>query len=447
MIAIYYIACVLIALSLCTLAFNNQDKFTFLAAFLLPFQGIGVEIGVLLNFEKIIAVLFVVTALMFYRARTARQTWFYAFAVLLGYMFTLTLIMFVGGGLDLQINHAMNAGWGTAQTTFRLPVQIASQGFTWMLLPTACLLAIRPSCVIYGFVWGNVCNALFGFYQVLAAVFGLPWLPEEILTKLSGENGGQFQVQHTDLFRLSGLAGEPKHAAAAFVFAILILMWFPVEGKKWKISVLGVALVLTLSTSGWVAFFVAFALTMLYRKKMVPFLVAGTLLLVIGVGYVVSDQVNFIVNDRVLLRLADPSSFEYKDSAILDVAREDPEILITGVGAGGIDFYLMRWVREDQLERGSVSPTYIGTEILGDYGLIGIVLFGFLLYKIGGQFDPNMRAFYVATIPVLVLLPRGVSLPAVLLLWGSLLAWNRPQLQSAFEAPGGSRQRVARTTA
>jgi hypothetical protein len=421
MIYVFYAAAGLIVLALCMTAMRDYGKFLFFGAFFLNFHAISVDVGVLLTLDKVFAWIggFVILSM---GLRLPRRGWFHAFAWMIGYMTLLTTFMMSTGALATRIAYAHSMGWGTGQTSLRLPVQIVSQISVWLILLVGYTLG-RHEQIINGFIWGAVCNAGLGFYQVLAAIKGLPWLPPDLLTKWSGgQANAQFQVKSSSLFRLAGLAGEPKHAAACFVFAIVLMMCFPVKGKKWKLSIVALALIATLSTSGWFAFAVIYGVFMFYRRKFMQLSLAAFFVLVIILATQVNTSLAFIVNTRIVARFADPTSYEYKDAAMLDVAKHEPAILFTGAGAGGIDLFLMRWVKTSTLERGgTLSPTYILTELLGDYGVIGVTLFALLLLSMRPYFRGDLRVFYIATVLALIMLPRFTILPPVLLVLGGAM--------------------------
>lgn len=420
MIYLLYGAAALIAFALCMTAMKDYGKFMFLGAFILNYHAIGLDIGVLLTLDKVFAWIGVFILLSMGMALPHRG-WFYAYSVMIGYMTLITAFMLVTGSLDSQIAYVHSMGWGMGQSMLLLPVQFVSQVTVWSILIIGYALGRREQ-VVNGFIWGAVCNAIIGFYQVLAAIKGLPWLPRDVLTKLSGDNAGQFQIRKTDLFRLSGLAGEPKHAAACFVVAIVLLLCLPIEGKKWKTSVLSLALVATLSTSGWIAFVVIYGVFMFYRRKFVQLSVAAAVVLLLFLVTQVNTTFAFIVDTRVATRLADPSNYEKKDAALIDVAEHDPIILVAGVGAGGIELFLMKWMKAEVLDRGgAIGPTYLLTETLGDYGIIGTFLFFMLIIGMGHCFRGELRVLYIALVIGLFLLPRFTVLPAVLLVIGSMM--------------------------
>jgi hypothetical protein len=82
----------------------------------------------------------------------------------------------------------------------------------------------------------------------------------------------------------------------------------------------------------------------------------------------------------------------------------------------------MKWMDVEVLERGSaIGPTYLLTETLGDYGIIGTALLFIFLFGMGRYFRGDLRVFYIALVLALFLLPRFTVLPAVLLVVGSLM--------------------------
>ena len=161
---------------------------------------------------------------------------------------------------------------------------------------------------------------------------------------------------------------------------------------------------------------------MLYQRKFLQILIAVAIVLLVMMATHVSHDLTFIVDSRIMMRFADPGAFEPKDSALLDVIKNEPEILVTGTGAGGIDLYLMQWINKSKLEKdGLISPSYILTEILGDYGLIGIVLFALFLQYIRPYFSGDMQLFFLTAIMAILMLPRFSIMPPALLVLGALM--------------------------
>lgn len=440
MTSLFYAAAALVVLALCITALRDRNKFVFLGAFVIPFHAIAVDLGVLLTLDKCLALIgFVLLAT--YPVRSGRQ-WHYLFYLMIGYMTALTLVIFVTGALDTSIRYAHGMGWGAGQSTFRLPVQLASQLIIWFFLPIGYALG-RGSQAVGGFLWGTICNAGIGFYQVLAAVKGLPWLPPDTLTRLSGAEGGQFQIQNSDLYRLSGLAGEPKHAAAGIVFALVLLLCLPVKGKTWKIPFLAVALLLTFSTSGWLVFALIYLLYLISRRKILQLSIAAGLVFLVSMATQVSSTTAFIVQTRIAQRIADPEFFEPKDAAIVEIAEHNPQLFLTGAGAGGSDFFVMRSIKTSMLEKnGTVSATYLLTGTLGDYGIVGAGLLAILLLSLASYFHDHYRRLYILSIIAMLTLPRFAVEGAILFVLGSLMRSLYKPRESSF-APAYAGPHVA----
>jgi hypothetical protein len=419
MTIVFYAAATLIVLALCIAATGDFDRFIFIGAFILPFHAIAIDVGVLLTLDKCFALIGLM--LLATRRMPPRRQWQGLFHLMIGYMTALTLALYSTGAIDKWVRYAHGMGWGAGQSTFRLPVQLVSQLIIWLLLPIGYALGRGPQAV-NGFLWGTLSNAFIGFYQILAAFKGLPWLPPEVLTRLSGTGGGQFQIQHSDLYRLSGLAGEPKHAAACIVFAMVLLLCLPITGRKWKISVLSVALLLTMSTSGWAAFALIYLVYLISRRKILQLSFAAALVLLVILAAQVSSTVAFVIQSRIVERAADPEYFEPKDAAIFDIAQHNPELFLTGAGAGGSDFFVMRSIKTSMLEKnGTVSATYLLTCTLGDYGVVGAALLCLLLFSMASSFEGDYRRLYILSVIAMFTLPRFAVEGAILLVISTLM--------------------------
>jgi uncharacterized membrane protein YciS (DUF1049 family) len=390
--AIFIIVNVLLGLALLYCGFALPRRFLYLCAFLLPLQGLGLNVGIFLNWAKIILPIALLIRLLRYRNplridsdSPGMRGWLLFFT----YIAAITIAHLVLGTHNDEIR-GLATSWGAAQSEFRLPVQLVGNIASWGVLLVG-IWFVRDQrdahAAMKGFIAGNVFNALAGFYQLSCPILGLPWLPVSLMNDMTADTGGMYDGG--SMFRLSGIASEPKHAAAGFVLAIFLLLWArsskdfrECTHQYWiKIPILGVALLLTLSTSGWVAMTVAFTFLVAVNRKWMAWRLPVMVIMLAIAGAIVWTEdapggvVGTIVQEHLIQRVADPGKYEYKEQAFWQFAFDHPEELIFGQGAGGIDFKLIPYVSSSNLKsKGTISPTYLFDEVLGDFGIVGLFL-------------------------------------------------------------------------
>lgn len=434
-----------LAIALVVFACTDTRKFLFVAAMLLPIVIPPLNVGVSVSWYKVILPVAMFGMLIRHGIRRESMSIphmkgtgpLYAFLAWVGF---LSVGHFLLQTHRMQAELARGFGWGTAQTTFRLPVQMVAYLLfygvfivgAWYVRNTE-----HVSSIVNGYLTGVLINAVSGLYQVFAARTGLPWLPSSVLEGGLQESGGQYQIGHHDIFRLSGLAGEPKHAAAGFVIALFLILAFrgssALDSRLLKsravLGLLILALLLTMSTSGWLTAVVVITYSLLMEggRKLARLIAVTTVFAGILVGALVllpKDTLNFLLQDRITSRVDDPGSYEYKDFAVVQLAQNAPRALLFGQGAGGVDFLLMPYVKTYQLERGTITPTYLITQTAGDAGVLGIILVLSFLFRLSPalrDMDPAYSRFARTGVFAALLLPR-LALPGFFMIIGAFLA-------------------------
>ena len=365
----------------------NSRKFLFLCAFVLPLEGIAIDVGILVNWSKLVLPLAVLACIA--RSRNpfslkTREPAMLLWAAFLGYAVLITSAHMILHTYEEDTSTAIALGWGPGQTTYRLPVQLASTLLCWGVLFAATSFVRDKAdfkAVIKGLIAGNVFNAIIGFYGIASGALGLPWFGTII-----GRDAPAVGRVVTES-RLSGLAGEPKHAAAGFVFALLLLLWTRrthefarcAQFFTAKAALLTVALLLTFSTSGWVAATVGLTYVQVVGRKALHGRAFRLLVLVLLACMVIAAVTSVtmfdeIVRSRILARAADPGRYEYKEKAFWQYAVQHPETLVFGNGAGGIDFKLIPYTDAAYLAGSTPSPTYLVDDVLSDFGVIGLLI-------------------------------------------------------------------------
>lgn len=456
-VAILLLGC----LALVFWAGRRNDRFLYLAGFLIPLRSIVFRfyvdfVWMLLVFPLSLAAIVVHKKQVRWQDIEGRRWLVLYFA----YAFYLTLIR---AYLDYTSRaprylQAIAYGWGPGQSTYRYPVQFLSFMFAWGLLFTGFWFTRERRDVvalIKGYVNGNLFNALLGFYQLAAYRWYLPWPTQLEMGAPHGQDlgsaAGRAQLRGLDMplaiHRLSGIGGEAKHAATSFVMAIVLLLCLevlagkdsPIRHGKAKLFVLIMALFLTSSTGGWLSMLCVgayFLVTSLLRgrSQIVGYVLLGLLVLVVaaqlfGGFQTLQDMYEVRLVNRLSGGLEGLSNYEPKDTAFIQYAFTHPLNMVLGHGTGGIDFWIMtsnyleRWVSE---RSSTVTPAYLPTRLLGDIGLVGLVFLGLLGWQWSKKLEeaglPAYRQFLIAGALALTFASQ-MSLPGYLLLCASMVAY------------------------
>lgn len=409
-------------------------------AFLLPLQGLSLSIGVLLSWTRLALPLSL--ALMLVArcpARTCGPPAAVGWAALITYSTINTSLWWISDYADgYHFARARFLGWGIAQAELRYLVQWGSQISTWGLAYTAYLFTDRADDVLDGIVHGAVANASVGFYQVAAVATGLPWFDVSASAFLTDEFAKATMMDFglLRLPRLHGLAGEPKHAAAQIVLALaVVLARGPAPsrhaGTRSNLATsatLLIGLALTGSTSGLIALLGVLVAILLSKGRgwrqsdvlrhaiplglgLVPvFLLFGT------------DHLAAFLDSRLASRLEDPLYFEPKDAGLVEMALEQPVAALFGWGAGGADFRLIDFVREDFVYKagrtGTLTPAYFVTRTIADVGLLGLAILAAIYVRLVSDLsnDASLRRIGIAFGVVVVLAPATIAATIILAL-------------------------------
>jgi len=418
MVQAFIVINIAIAVLIVYLGLTNSRRFLFACAFLLPLQGLAIDLGVLLNWSKLVLPIALLLHVLRARrpfsslARLPGRYWYFLF---LAYAVIVTLINIVLGTHADAIKLVAALGAGIAQSKYRLHVQLATTILSWGGIIAAALFTRDEhdaDGAVKGLIAGGVFNAVFGIFGNIAERLHLPWIGTVVAAQTEGMSS------FNTAGRLAGLAGEPKHAAAGFVFALLFLFWVPkgVHSEQrpqrvWvKASILILALLLTLSTSGMVAGAVALLFNLLAAKKqsVAIFVTLGVTLLsfVLLLG---SGLFYDVLQYRLVEKVSDPGRFEYKDAAFWKAAFDHPEGLILGSGAGGGDLKLVSYLDQFYIQKG-ISPGYLLDEMLGDFGIIGVGLVGCFVWKVLAYLrrspDKSLFRLILSGVFVSLLVPR-----------------------------------------
>lgn len=403
--------------------------------FLAPLGGLSVAAGVNWTWPKMIPLIIGVELTL--RGGWRRLRAFPGIAVLgayLGYVGLVTVVLGLGDSETAwRIENARSLGWGPAQTTYRQVIQYAVAVSLWSV-PALVFAASRDEhaadAAIRGFLYGAVLSVLVGFYQVFAQVAGLPWLdPGELSELASGNLGLRDRLQEfavsadRSVVRLYGLGGEPKHTAAASLIAVAVLFVKPSLMPRRSLAALAILLVgilLTFSTSGWLALVAVVGLAVFLGRSQSNGLtrVGAAVALLLGMASMFSaSALQAIVDERVVSRLGGGAysifEAEHKDGAYYAFLADRPLRAAIGLGAGAIDFYSVDYVPAHYVRPNSmVTPTYFPSRVGAEGGLMGVLLLAGLARAWSRHLRSAATAWRSALFLTLVL---GVLLPFAVL--------------------------------
>ncbi len=379
----------IVALALVVSLLRGRHHALWMVGFVGPLQGLRVEVaGVGWQWARVLPLLLMLAYVLHVPRADLPRRRFPGGAMLGALIVWMVLVTGFFFLFDADTAHllerAQRMGWGSAQTTLRHPLQFA---VVLSYFGSAYLVAKLVSgqrdlhSLVSGFIAANLVSVVFGAYQLLAVEAGLPVveiLPENVLVE---------QIDHEA--RLYGLSGEPKHTGACAVLALALLLSIQIAGRRaaaptWKIVVLLSGIAMTRSTSAFVG--VLMLLSVLYLLSLIRgegrtlrryiftgLMLTGLLMLL------AQSQVSQVVDERIGARLFQGADtigyFEPKDGAYVSHIQSSPGYLVTGHGAGGVDFHLIDHFRRDLLpEMRSITPTYTLTRTLADVGLVGLLL-------------------------------------------------------------------------
>lgn len=377
------IAFAILLLALLASAVIRRQWFLFLCGFLLPVIHPRVQLGIGIDWYKVVGPIALGLALVFrVRSRTtseSRAPWFLG---VMAYVLLLSLIWMPIEYFALQrhrVAAALSMGTSAAQHVYKMPVQLGS-----ILGQMACLFVIpvwartRQEALlgIRGFLWGVATSFAVGVLSLAALGYGTVGRPEH----------GLLHVDASYFQRVGGLSGEPKSMGAFLTIALSFLLAQQIFGDDRRIrrralflTAAGLlALFLTYSTSAWLA--TALVLGGMLILGIIRFRQSekGGLLLLYGAlaAVVLSvGVVGSVLEHRTTKRLYGSSAVveKQKDLYVFQVFRDHPEHIVFGFGPGGGDLAVVRYVEWLHLKyQRTPTPGVLGVRLLADLGLTGL---------------------------------------------------------------------------
>lgn len=382
---------------------KKDKRFLYLLAFLIPLMSLSVNVGVLLTWQRLIFPIAIFALVLGKYSLCVEMPAMRFLKILIGYIIILTVFLAV---LDYMNGRwyvlGRTLGWGLAQSTYRYWIQLGTVIGIWgvAFIPVWFVHSKDDlKAVMNGYISGNLFSVLLGFYQITALRWGLPGSD---FNWFIGAERGAFQDYGasnwlgTEVYRLSGLGGEPKHIGSFILSALILILAlelfapeeFGVHHAVAKISILTLGMVLTFSSGTWTVSLIILLLlftwailkgrgsSILYISVFGLFIASAFLLL--G-GESLQNIVNYRVGNRLSGGVASFAQYEPKDGAFIYFAQENPNQIILGAGAGGLDFRLIPYVYElnpNFLQKGgTTTPAYFFTRFLGEFGIVGLLFF------------------------------------------------------------------------
>lgn len=292
---------------------------------------------------------------------------------------------------------------------------------------------------ICGYVLGTTFQCFLGFYQVFAILFDLPVWDYDF---------GALQLVN-GIPRMNSLGGEPRHLALFLSPSVAILLALIIK-KSGKVVFGNVkillffhvlALILTFSTSGVVLGSISILAVLFFLLDFNNFkflfsfaffvFVIGLLGLSLGGSDYVESRIFNRLNVEYYLRS------EFSSAAIVELATEKPELLVTGVGVGLPAYYLKEtstyqksYIRSpDQKITALRDPNGIVLVLL-ELGFLGVACMLALLiklYKITFAKEENLiKVCFVTCFSTFMtgIISYGSLSPFFVFLTGAMFAFN-----------------------
>lgn len=367
--------------------FGKPRYFLFLLGTTIPLMTPRIDVGIGLDWYKLVGPLAIGAALLNRRRGvTVRETrahwalWFIVYATVV----TGIWMYFEYGVLErYRMAAALEMGGGIAQNKLKMPVQLGSvlgQATAifavplWARTVDDCRFAIR------GVIAGTGASIAAG--MISYALVGLATVNTQ------GMQGVLVYADY-DVARLGGLSGEPKLLgvvlAVLFVYALALKVFG--EGRRrlgWGLGILGLALFATFSTSAWAAVVLGIMVLSVWALLR-PVGTRPTALFALAIiGVVTITSVGFVSNvieSRVVGRLFGDSGDlnQQKDLFVFEAFADAPANAIFGFGLGGGDLAVIPYVTWLHLKyRRTPTPGVTVVRFLGDLGTVGLVLLAWL---------------------------------------------------------------------
>ncbi|MEZ4223832.1 MAG: O-antigen ligase family protein [Polyangiaceae bacterium] len=374
---------ILMFVTLCASAFFSVRWFLFGLGFVLPLMLPRLEVGVGLDWYKLVGPLAIVLGVLA-RARGVGlgRSFLKPFLFVIAYAMVVSAVwMFIEYNFleRYRLAAAMEMGGGIAQYRYKMPVQLGSflgQVLAIFAVPLWARNALQARTAILGVLFG--CSVSAGSGAVHAVLRGSG-------TVNTAEMTAALSIGEVDVNRLGGLSGEPKLLGACLAVVLVYLLARQLFGaaaqsrRNLALFLAGsLALFWTYSTSAWAAATLGIATTVILSLRLAKPSRLATVLVLAGIAATAAVSVGVVasildsrVTDRVFGEQNELGL--QKDVYVLEAFRDNPWDALFGYGLGGGDFAAIPYVEWLHLKY-KRTPTAGVTivRILGDLGVVGV---------------------------------------------------------------------------
>jgi hypothetical protein len=425
----------LLLFALSITSFFSRRHFLFGVGILLPWMVPQILTGVGIFWYKVLGPAACILGLVRGGKSPFRGSGVALFGWVIAYASVLSLIWMV-----LELNYlqryrlaaAMEMGGGAAQHELKMPVQLV--GFiaqvSILFVVPLCARTLRDTrAAVAGLITGSVLSVGVGLLHIVLFGSGTFNTPEASATLV---------LEGVSLNRVGGLSGEPKLLGS--VLAVVVVYFFTrvvfASGRQSRREIYALLLALgglflTYSTSGWVAGGLGLVTaTVLAMPRVRASRFAG-LLILIGAGILVLSSIGVVamsVESRIVERLFGESSDvgKQKDIYVFDAFSDQPLHTVFGFGLGGADLAVIPYVEWLHLQyKRTPTPGVTGVRMLGDLGVIGILLFAVVASywaRVLRTLDQGPAAVFMVAGLVVAMTSSTLALSVYLFLAGAMLA-------------------------
>lgn len=247
--------------------------------------------------------------------------------------------------------------------------------------------------VMYFYRWSLLFISFYGIYIWFAQIQGLPFTG--VNRQGLGESGTAISFRLTDqvIFRAYSLTGEPKQLAVDSIIGLIVWIDHFRSNPKYSLvkkifiyTVFISSLYLTYSSSGYlIIVFVLFTITLVNllskqidTKSILIYLLIFPFFLIIGLKVQLFSPIKNMWDVRVSQRIEEESISGYAEEAAIQAIKDNPIILLTGVGLGGSTFFIRKYNSTKYAGYTAAPRGIIG--FVFDQGILGLLLFLRVLY-------------------------------------------------------------------
>ncbi len=389
----------ILTLALVVANFSRPKLFLGLVGFCIPLVSIQLTLGVNVFLFSLVGPLSY-ALLRLGGARHFKTKFSEGYGWFVGYVVLLSIAWMA---IDYTILHRYEdsrvLGLGFSQTELKMPVQLigfATQLLAFWIIPSRAVSRDDVAAGIRGLTLGCLVSIGVGIALRMTTGMGVLGRPA----------GARFSLGSSTVSRLGGLSGEPKHLGALLIVTIAVLVALYAFGDLKNrvrniapvLFILLIGLFLTYSTSAWVAGALVVSLQLglglLWKGSKKTRRRRGTVVIALTLSAALATQSSFVqdvLESRITDRLVSEESSkldESKDSLVWDIYADRPYLAVLGLGMGGTDLEAVPYFLKDpkysahHLYSRTPTPSTNGIRLLGDIGLIGLLLFGFAAWTI-----------------------------------------------------------------